>query len=265
MGEEAIIPQENGTKSRQQPAFAHFVLIIAQCAFCLLFRSDDSLLNWLLLTVPLSISCFFLLSHTKVAIPALFFTLAYIFRIAFDLKLGMWLAIPLTIYIVLTLFIPSWREYSSWLGWGKPNPLTWMLAAVTVGISTLALILWVRLTQPDISLYAAMLPSDQPWLIVFAGLGFATLNALVEEFIFRGIIWDALGRLISPIWLILIIQAVIFGAIHHSGFPSGISGMALAAIYGALLGVVRRQSKGLGAPIITHFFADLTIFLIIFL
>lgn len=109
-----------------------------------------------------------------------------------------------------------------------------------------------------------MLPPDQPWLIVFAGLGFATLNALVEEFIFRGILWDGLERLLSPVWLTLAIQAVIFGAIHYNGFPSGIIGMGLAAIYGAMLGVVRQQSQGLGAPVITHFFADLTIFLLIY-
>jgi uncharacterized protein len=262
---DSIIQQDNRAKSRKQPAFLHSSLFIILCAFCLLFRSEDSLLNWILLAVLLAISCYLLLSRATVAIPALFFTLTYIFRISFDLKLGLWLAVPLALYILLTVLVRPWHDSAVWLRWGKPNLRTWILAAVTVVISAVALILWVRLTQPDLSKFSAMLPPDQPWLIICAGLGFATVNALVEEFIFRGILWDGLGRLLSPIWLILAIQAVLFGATHHSGFPNGIWGMALAAIYGALLGIVRHQSKGLGAPVITHFFADLTIFLIIFL
>ncbi len=249
---------------RPKPFPLPIILFAAHAAFCLLFRSEDILLNWLLLAVPLAITCYLLLSRSRASIPALFFTLAYIFRISFDLQLGLWLAVPLALYIVLTVLIRPWRDDAAWLCWGKPNLRTWLLAAATVLISTIALFFWVFITMPDLSRYTAMLATDQLWLIILAGAGFATVNALVEEFIFRGIMWDALSRLGSPILLVLIIQAVIFGAIHHSGFPSGVSGMALAAIYGALLGIVRHQSKGLGAPVITHFFADLTIFLLIF-
>jgi membrane protease YdiL (CAAX protease family) len=253
------------TTSYKQPALLQGIILAALASFCLLFRSEDTLLNWLLLVIPLAITTVLLLSHAQMTLPALFFTLVYIFRISFDLQLGLWLAIPLAFYIALTLLIRPWREHAQWLRWGEPNRWSWMLAIITVLVSSIALIIWMQLAQPDLSLYSSMLPHDKLWLIVLAGLGFATANALVEEFIFRGILWDALERLFTPIWLILTVQAVIFGAMHLHGVPRGISGMALAAIYGALLGIVRWQSRGLGAPVITHFFADLTIFLIIFL
>jgi membrane protease YdiL (CAAX protease family) len=253
------------TDRRQRPSWLAGILLAALASFCLLFRSGDFLLNWLLLAVPLAITAALLLLRARMIVPALFFTVLYVFRLSFELQLGLWLGIPLALYIALTLLIRPWREHARWLVWGKPEGWSWIIALITVITSSVALILWRELAQPDLSKYTTMLPPDQPWLIVFAGLGFATANALVEEFIFRGILWDALGRFCIPVWLILTVQAVIFGAMHHHGFPSGISGMALAGIYGALLGVVRWQSRGLEAPVVTHFFADLTIFLIIFM
>jgi len=47
---------------------------------------------------------------------------------------------------------------------------------------------------------------------------------------------------------------------HINGFPRGIIGAALAGIYGLLTGFIRKKSGGLAAPVVTHFFADATIF-----
>jgi membrane protease YdiL (CAAX protease family) len=56
----------------------------------------------------------------------------------------------------------------------------------------------------------------------------------------------------------------VFAALHfRNGFPNGISGFFLVFIYGIMLGIIRRISKGMLAPVITHIAADFTIFLII--
>ena len=50
----------------------------------------------------------------------------------------------------------------------------------------------------------------------------------------------------------------------NPNFGSGACvGVCLASVYGFLLGLIRRTSGGLAAPIVTHFFADLTIFVLI--
>lgn len=55
-----------------------------------------------------------------------------------------------------------------------------------------------------------------------------------------------------------------FGFIHYAGgFPNGTTGTALAAIYGLMLGAIRIRPRGMLAPVVTHFFADLTIFMIL--
>jgi membrane protease YdiL (CAAX protease family) len=40
-------------------------------------------------------------------------------------------------------------------------------------------------------------------------------------------------------------------------------GVAMAAVYGFFIGLIRHHSGGMLAPVVTHFFADLTIFIIL--
>ncbi|MDZ7260499.1 MAG: CPBP family intramembrane metalloprotease [candidate division KSB1 bacterium] len=126
-------------------------------------------------------------------------------------------------------------------------------------ISSLALLLWQRIFKPDLQNFLSILPHLSTGWLLLGGTGFAVLNSIVEECIFRGILWDGLEQLFSNMVTILVLQASMFGIIHYRGFPNGLVGVGLAFIYGIFLGMIRHRSRGLLAPIITHIFADATI------
>jgi membrane protease YdiL (CAAX protease family) len=91
------------------------------------------------------------------------------------------------------------------------------------------------------------------------GIGFAIVNAFAEEFLFRGVMYSALEKLKMTPWKIVLVQAISFGCLHINGFPRGSLGVALASIYGVMMGIIRKQCNGLLAPWFFHVFADVTI------
>ena len=85
------------------------------------------------------------------------------------------------------------------------------------------------------------------------------VNAIVEETVFRGIIQTELSTIFN-IYIAIFLQAFLFAAFHYAGgFPNGVAGFAMTFVYACALGVMRFKVKGLLAPIITHWMADLTI------
>lgn len=135
---------------------------------------------------------------------------------------------------------------------------------ITIAVSTVALITWDRFMKPDLSLYLSQIQNMPIMLIPFAGMGFALLNAVMEEFTFRGIIMNGTDSAFNLPAVSILSQAGVFGLIHYvAGFPNGIAGVLMTFVYGILLGVIRYKSKGMMAPFVTHFFADLTIFVIL--
>ena len=95
--------------------------------------------------------------------------------------------------------------------------------------------------------------------LIGAGVIFSCLNALLEEILFRGLLYDAL-RISYGLASTLLIQALAFGAVHASGFPSGVVGVILASIYGLMQGGLRVYAGGLGVCWVAHVCADATIF-----
>ena len=96
------------------------------------------------------------------------------------------------------------------------------------------------------------------------GIGFAVLNAIMEEAVFRGIVMDAMDRSFGAGHVAVGLQAIAFAAFHFlHGFPNGVSGFVLTLIYGVMLGTIRRAAKGLMAPLAAHIAADLVIFSIV--
>ena len=54
-------------------------------------------------------------------------------------------------------------------------------------------------------------------------------------------------------------HAVLFGAAHWAGFPSGWVGMGMAAGWGLALGVIRIRSRGILIPYLVHVSANAVI------
>ena len=88
---------------------------------------------------------------------------------------------------------------------------------------------------------------------------FAMMNAALEEFMYRGIAMGALEAGLGAGTLPVFLQALVFGIVHIGGFPRGAVGIALAIIYGLMMGALRRRSSGLLAPWIAHVGADVAI------
>ncbi len=173
------------------------------------------------------------------------------------------LIIPIAIYSAVVLFTPSIRRETGWLKWGAVTPRLIAGSLVVVVLSSAALILWYRVVQPDIAAFTRFIPQWPLPLLLLGGLGFAILNGVVEEVIFRGIVWDGIAALVPAPFVLLTVQALFFGTAHFWGVPSGVIGAVLATIYGIMLGIIRMRGGGLLMAVVTHVFADIVIFCIL--
>ena len=172
-------------------------------------------------------------------------------------------ALALSIALIIGKLAPFTRESFSWIKRGDFGRQQIAISAIIVAISGISLLLWSAVIKPDVSDIAARIPHIHPLALVFTGTLFAVSNAACEEFVWRGMIFDALGRVFSSGAVVIFIQALSFGIAHLNGFPRGASGMVLAGIYGCMMGYVRRSAKGLLAPVAVHAFADAVIYSIL--
>ena len=168
------------------------------------------------------------------------------------------------LYAYPVLVVKELRQSVGWLRLGSFSVKVWMLIVGTIAISCLALILWVHLLSPDLSRYGGLIPKTSLPLILLFGFGFCTFNAAREEIIWRGVVMEALDSAFGPGVLAMLIQALSFAVAHYlSGFPNGVPGTAMVFVYGIMLGMVRRKSKGIVACWLAHVAADFTIFCLI--
>ena len=114
--------------------------------------------------------------------------------------------------------------------------------------------------RADVKWQADLIPTWSPGRLVLLAVGFALFNAAMEEMIWRGVVFHALERTGLPTVPVVLIQALSFGVAHLHGFPSGSVGILLASAYGAILGVLRSQTRGLLVPFVTHAATDFFIF-----
>jgi len=167
---------------------------------------------------------------------------------------------PVLLYWALVQSFRPLRLATAWLRVGHPTLPMWIAAATVAVGSAVSLLLWFKLARPDVTWQAGLIPTWSPGRLVLLGLGFALFNAAVEEMIWRGVVFHALERTGLPTVPVVLMQAVSFGVVHLHGFPSGSLGILLASAYGAILGVLRWQTRGLLVPFVAHAVTDLSIF-----
>src|SRR5262249_31202666 len=141
-----------------------------------------------------------------------------------------------------------------WLAVGRLDVpvLAWTLAIIVVSCAALAVFHFS--TAPDVSVLRAHTPRWAfDYYIAFL-IVFSAVNALMEELIFRGVLFDALESQFGR-WVALGVQAVVFGMGHTlGGYPPGVLGGVLATIYGLMQGGLRIYSRGLAASWAAHIF-----------
>lgn len=173
------------------------------------------------------------------------------------------LIVPLALSFAIMAVRPHWRSAIAPLSRGNADPISIGLAgAIAVG-SAAALLIWATWTD-NLGLGKAMMENALTaplWLVVLVGLPvFALLNAVTEEFVFRGVLQPALDKVGLPFALANVLQASAFAALHYEmGFPNGAVGYGMVFVYGLFLGLLRRRTGGLALPIATHAIADLVI------
>jgi membrane protease YdiL (CAAX protease family) len=174
-----------------------------------------------------------------------------------------YLLVPLLAYAGSMAAARRLRRDVGWLRTGGIDRTTLALMGATVLVSSGALLLWVKLARPDLRDIVAMVPAWNAPMLVVAGAVFSVVNAAMEEAIWRGVMLEALDSALGPGAAALLVQAASFGVAHIAGFPRGALGVAMAGTYGLMLGVIRRQSRGMLAPLLAHVAADATIFAIL--
>jgi membrane protease YdiL (CAAX protease family) len=172
---------------------------------------------------------------------------------------------PLIVYGVVVGMSPHLRKSVLWIRPGRLGVDIWVLVALLALISSGAPMAWRAVGRPDLGPCRANIPAMPLWLLPFAGVAFALINSAVEEAIFRGILLQALDSAVGAGIISLVIQAVFFGWMHYSevGCPKGLSGVAMAAVYGLLLGFLRYRSRGMLAPWLAHAGTDIAVFIIV--
>jgi membrane protease YdiL (CAAX protease family) len=155
------------------------------------------------------------------------------------------------------LLRPSLRPDAPWLG---RVPLVPTLVAG--GVAPVALVSWLVLLQPDLRDVAALVTGLPLPALVVLGVGFALVNAALEETLWRGLLQPYLAVLVGPA-LAIVLQAASFGAQHAHGVPRGLVGVLLAGTWALMLGLLRQHAKGLLAPFLAHVVADATVAVIV--
>ncbi|MGJ4746119.1 CPBP family intramembrane glutamic endopeptidase [Leptospira sp. SA-E8] len=171
---------------------------------------------------------------------------------------------PGTLILALVFYFFSFSKIRKtgllrWWAKGEVSKQVLGLSVLFVLSASIALFLWFYLLDPDISDIKENFPKGELPVLIAAGIGFAILNAIAEEFLFRGILFEALLTARISLFWALVFQAVSFGILHLHGFPRGWVGVGLAGIYGLMTGLIRILSKGIYYPVLVHFFADITI------
>lgn len=130
-------------------------------------------------------------------------------------------------------------------------------------LSILGLTIWFLLQKN--SPYTEMVPQTSTLLLIPMGLGFALINSIYEESVFRSILLSYFTREVG-FALALVIQAIWFSFLHfQAGFPSGEIGILLTFIFGLMMGYLVYRTKGIFLPVCIHFLADLTVFILVVL
>jgi len=236
-----------------------------------LFSIDFRL--YLMLSALLCGLCILIFMTDKKSFPAiLFFTVTLLTR-PLNQKFTDWInmefpgtyfLIPIVIFTTLILTIPSIRKNIGWWTRDTIDRKSWLIIIGLSLISGLSLYIWGKYIARDLSGFVDILP-DVPltWVLV-NGVGFALLNSIAEEYLSRGMLCDGLEKIITDKRLIVAIQALVFSIFHYHGFPGGLLGMTMVFAWSIVLGIIRYRTKGLMGVLTGHFFADLSIYFILY-
>ena len=227
---------------------------------------------WTLTAIMIGLSLYTGFNDKKIFPTILFFSLVHITRpinywftelIHMNFP-GTFYLFPILIFTGLILLIKPIRKNISWWTRDKIDRTTVFIIAGLSLISGIALFIWGFYIADDLTNFTKNLPDVAAIWIIINGLGFALLNSIAEEYLARGMLCNGLEKILNNKFAVILIQALIFGFFHKNGFPGGLTGIVMVIFWSIVLGIIRYRTKGLLGVITGHFFADFTIYLILY-
>jgi uncharacterized protein len=159
--------------------------------------------------------------------------------------------VGLLVFAVLARVIGALRGWTDWLERGRLDGRAWMQVVGISALTTLALGVWLRLTEPDLAGLRARLPTSPLTLVAFS-MAFALLTAAVEEGLFRGLFLRRLEQALGGRQTAVLLSSSAFGLMFLDTFVGGVVGVGFATILGLLLAGLRRRTGGMLAPFLAH-------------
>lgn len=195
---------------------------------------------------------------------SLFVAILVLFPVSFPQLGWPWfLLVPVASYAGVVVLIPDLRRTIPRLSIGKIDHYR-LAAALGLCVATSTVLVgYQAFFHPDVSALAAVIPVSAFGSLFVAGVCFSLINAVLEELVFRWVLYETL----AAEWGAAVAvgaTALVFGLGHVQGYPPGPPGVLLAGLYGIALGLLRWWTGGLGLPIGCHITADATIFAILF-
>ena len=171
--------------------------------------------------------------------------------------------LPVCIYLFIVFRNEHLRKEITWWKRGEFDKTIIILIIFIVILTGLSLIIWSLYFKQNLDHFLDFIPDIPFILLLLYGLAFPVFNGFFEEFLARAVLFDGFSELFRNYITVIFSQAIIFAIWHYRGFPGGIIGMSMVFIWSVALGYIRYRSKGMLAPLIAHFFADLSIAMIL--
>ncbi|MCR8842562.1 CPBP family intramembrane metalloprotease [Paenibacillus sp. SC116] len=164
--------------------------------------------------------------------------------------------------IVLAVYLPllRWQKISLRdLGFVPARSGSLLLSAGTgiwlgLFIAAFTHLPWIKVTFPAISNLVDFVAGGS--LIIFV-LGSLLLGSLLEEWLFRGMLFHTLTQRLSVLWTVLL-QAVLFGAVFMN-----VTVGAFAALGAIVYGAVRAGSHSLWGSLAAHVCSTGTLYIVL--
>jgi membrane protease YdiL (CAAX protease family) len=140
--------------------------------------------------------------------------LAALAVVAIGMPVWPWyLFLPLLIYGGIALALPPLRRTAPKLTLGRMGGAPRACAVILSVATTSVLVGFHVVARPEVIGLAAKLPTSVFGNLVLAGVCFSLVNAVLEELVFRGFLWEALAREWNAA-VALGVTAVLFGFGH---------------------------------------------------
>ena len=156
----------------------------------------------------------------------------------------------IVVLVLLAVAARKKRRFLEYTGLSRPAGISLIVPAAVAGLAAslwsgiaIGLFPWPQSWIDSYAEAASALESASP---VLDALAVCLCGPIIEEILFRGLIYDAFCAMI-PAGLAVIFQGVLFGSVHGSNLW-----MVYAGLMGCLLGYVRKRTGSLWPTIALH-------------